>query len=268
MCAPKAPKPDPAIGEAAKSNAEIAKRQLTLGESQLEWEKARATRQDPLAEKIVQQQIDSGDKNTERADEQWQIYKDLFHPVEQQMVKDATEFDSPERQERMAAEAGADVSRGYTAARDQNTRAMEAMGINPNSGRFAGLTRETGLGLAKDSAGAMNQARRATEQQGIALRTGVAQFGRNMPSTGIAADTMALNAGNAATGTMAQGSAIRNANQAAASQWFGGAANSNTQAGGLLNNLYQNQIAGQSAAAQQSAGMMQGIGTLAMAGAM
>lgn len=268
MCTPKAPKPDPAIGEAAKSNVEIAKQQLALGKDQLAWERERATRQDPLLEKIVNQQITSGDENAARATEQWEIYRDLFHPVEKQMVKDATDFDSPERKERMAAEAGADVNRGYAATADQNLRTMGAMGINPNSGRFAGLSRETGIGLARDTAGAMNQARRATEQQGIALRTGVAQFGRNMPSTGIAADTMALNAGNAATGTMAQGSQIRNANQAAAAQWFGGAANSNSQAGGLLNNLYQNQIAGQQASAQASAGAMQGIGTLAMAGAM
>lgn len=262
MCAPKIPKPDPAIGEAAKANADIAKQQTALAKEQLAWEKDRATRQDPLVEKIVNQQIKSGDDNAERATEQWRIYQDLFHPVEQRMVKDANEFDSPERQERMAAEAGADVGRGYAATKDQNLRTMGAMGINPNSGRFAGLSQETNLGMAKDTAGAMNQARRATEQQGIALRTGVAQFGRNMPSTGIAADTMSLNAGNSAIGGMAQNSQIRNANQQAAAQWFGGSMASNNSAGGLLNNLYQNQIAGQQAAASASSGAMQGLGAL------
>lgn len=179
------------------------------------------------------------------------------------MVSDAMNFDSPERKERMAAEAGADVTRAFGAAQDQNMRALGAMGINPNSGRFAGLANETAISQAADTAGAMNRARRDTEMQGIALRTGAAQFGRNMPNTGIAADSAALNAGNSAVGNLANNSQIRNANQAAAMQWFGGAMTGNNSAGSLLNNQFGNQIAGQQAAASQSSGAMSGLGSLA-----
>lgn len=262
MCKSKAPRPDPAIGQAALSNAELAREQTAVAREQLAWEKQRADRQDPLVEKIVNQQIQSGQKNDARADEQWNIYQNLFKPVEQRMVSDAMNFDSPERQSRMAAEAAADVGRGYNAAADQNMRALGAMGINPNSARFAGLANENALTQAKETAGAMNQARRNTEMQGIALRTGAAQFGRNMPNTGIAADSMALNAGNSAVGNLGANNQIRNANNAAAAQWFGGAMQGNNSAGSLLNNLYGNQVNAYQTEAGILGGAMEGVGML------
>lgn len=268
MCAPDIPAPDPAIGEAAKSNADVATRQIQLAEDQLAWNKERAARQDPLIEKIVNQQIATGDINNARADEQWKMYKDMFQPVEAQTVSDAMNYDSPERKERMAAEAGADVTRSYAAAQDQNLRTMGAMGINPSSGRYAGLSNETNLAQAKDTAGAMNTARRNTEMTGIALRSGVAQFGRGMSQTGIAADSLALNAGNSAVGNMGAGSAINAQNQAAAQQWFGGAVNANNSAGQLGLGLYQGALQGAQMQGEANAGIGQLIGTLAMGGAM
>lgn len=262
MCSSKPPRPDPAIGQAALANSDIAKQQLEVAKQQLAWEKDRAAVQDPLVEKIVNQQIASGDQNAQRATEQWNLYKSLYQPVEAKNVQDAMNFDSPERQARMAAEAGADVTRSYGAAADQNTRALAAMGVNPNSGRFAGLANENAIAQARDTAGAMNKARRDTELQGIALRTGVAQLGRNLPSTGIAADSTALNAGNSAVGNLAANSQIRNANMAAAGQWFGGATNANNSAGSLLNNLYNSQIGAYQAQQSSLSGLMQGIGTL------
>ena len=268
MCAPDIPEPDPLIGEAAKDNADVAKQQIALGREQLSWTKERAAKQDPLIEKVVNQQIETTDTNSARADEQWKIYQDTFRPVEERMAKYAMEFDSDERKTRMAAEAGADVTRAYAASRDQNLRTMAAMGINPNSGRYAGLTSEMAGAQARDTAGAMNKARRDTELQGIALRTGAAQFGRNMPSTGIAADSLALNAGNAAVGNMSAGNQMYNANQAAAQQWFGGASNANTAAANIGLGLHQGQLQAAQMKAEASAGIGQLVGSLAMAGGM
>jgi hypothetical protein len=262
MCSSKPPKPDPAIGQAALANADIAKQQLDVAKQQLAWEKERATVQDPLVEKIVNQQITSGDENAKRAAEQWNLYKSLYQPVEAKTVQDAMNFDSLERQEQLAAQAGADVTRSYGQAADQNARALAAMGVNPNSGRFAGLANENALAQARDTAGAMNKARQDTVLQGIALRTGVAQTGRNLPQTGIAADSTALNAGNSAVGNLASNSQIRNANMAAAGQWFGGATNSNASAGSLLNNLYGNQVQAYQSQNQALSGLFQGLGTL------
>ncbi|SET69693.1 hypothetical protein SAMN05216412_11323 [Nitrosospira multiformis] len=174
FCAPDIPDPDPQVGAAMKANADISKEMAQVARDTLAWNKERAAKQDPLIEKVVQQQIGSADTNADRATEQWQHYLDLFQPVEKRMVEEANNFDSAERKERMAAEAAADTTRAHQAMQDQQARMMGRLGINPNSGRFAALNNEMGLAQAKDTAGTINKARRDTEMQGIALRTGAA----------------------------------------------------------------------------------------------
>ncbi|SEK64844.1 hypothetical protein [Nitrosovibrio tenuis] len=262
MCSPKPPKPDPLIGQAAKQNADIAQQQLDVAREQLAWEKDRAQTQDPLIQKIVGQQIASQDANAARAESQWETYRKLFAPVEERMVQDANTFDSRERQDRMAAEAAADVARGYRGMLESNQRAMERMGINPNSGKFQSITKDLNLGLARDSAGAMNKARRDIELQGMAMRQGAAQFGRSMPTTGIATDAAALSAGNSATDNLATKAGLHNAGTNTAQNWFGGATGANTAAGNLALGQYQGQLNAWQQAAQNSATGAAGLGNL------
>lgn len=262
MCSSKPPRPDPLIGQAAKQQADIGQQQLDVAKQQLEWEKDRARVQDPLIQRVVDQQIASGDANAARAESQWQIYRNLFAPIEERIVKDANDFDSTERKERMAAEAVGDVARGYQGALDSNQRTMARMGVNPNSGRFQASTHEFNLGLAKDTAGAMNKARRNTELQGMAMRQSAAQFGRNMPSTGIATDAAALSAGNAATDNLATKAGLHNAGMNAAQSWFGGAVGTNTAAGNMMLNQYQGQLGAWQQQQQNRAAALSGLGSL------
>jgi hypothetical protein len=178
------------------------------------------------------------------------------------MVQDANTFDSPERRERMAAEAAADVTRRYQGALEANQRAMERMGVNPSSGKYQSITNDINLGLARDSAGAMNKARRDTELQGMAMRQGAAQFGRSMPTTGIATDAAALNAGNSATGNLATQAGLHNASTNAAQNWFGGATGANSAAGNLALGQYQGQLNAWQQASQNSASSAAGLGNL------
>lgn len=262
MCSSKPPKPDPLIGQADMSNAELAREMAGIARDQLAWEKDRAATQDPLIEKIVDQQIGLGDANADRAESQWRIYRDLFAPLEARMVRDASEFDSPERKEKLAGEAAADVSRGYQGALESNQRSMGQLGINPDSGRFQALTQDINLGLAKDTAGAMNKARRDTELQGMAMREGAVKFGRNMPNTGLAADAASLNAANSATGNIATAGGLHNAGMNAAQNWFGGATNASSSAGNLGLGQYQGQLDAWRQANQNSALGAAGLGTL------
>jgi hypothetical protein len=145
---------------------------------------------------------------------------------------------------------------------------MERMGVNPNSGKFQAISSEAGLAQAKDTAGAMNNARNNAITQGMALRQGVAQFGRNMPSTGLSADSMALNAGNSAVGNITQGNQTANQNAATAQNWFNSGVNSNNSAAGILSNSYQNQLNAWNAQQNAASAIGSGIGSLAGLGAM
>jgi hypothetical protein len=262
LCSSDPPDPDPQIGAAALQNANIAQQQLDLGKSQLAYNQQQAAWQQPLIQKIAQQDIATSDTNTARANDQWNQYKTMFQPVENQMVSDAMNFDSPAQQEKLAGQAAADVTKSYQGGLDSNQRNMERMGINPNSGRFAAINNETSLAQAKDTAGAMNNARQGAITQGMALRAGVANFGRNMPNTGLAADSTALNAGNSAVGNIATGNATNNANTAAAQNWFGGATSASTAAGQLGLGQYQGQLNAWNSQNQNNMEGLSGIGSL------
>jgi hypothetical protein len=261
-CSSSPPPPDPLIGQSAAANAEIGQQQVDLAKQTLAWNQTRQAQQDPLIAKIAQQQIASADTNTARADDQWNTYKTLFQPVEAKMVEDANNFDSPERQALMASQAGADVTKSYQGALDSNQRNMERMGVNPNSGKFAAINNETNLAQAKDTAGAMNNARNGVITQGLALRAGAANFGRNMPNTGLAADSLALNGGNAAVGNMATGANMNNAGVGAVNNSFNSAANSYGSAGQIGLGLYGNQLNAWNQENQNNMAAMQGVGSL------
>ncbi len=108
----------------------------------------------------------------------------------------------------------------------------------------------------------MNKARRDTELQGMAMRQGTAQFGRSMPTTGIATDAAALNAGNSATGNLATQAGLHNAGTNAAQNWFGGATGANSAAGNLALEQYQGQLNAWQQASQNSASSAAGLGNL------
>lgn len=63
------------------------------------------------------------------------------------------------------ASAQADVAKGFEDAAAGTARNMSRMGVNPNSGRFAGVNAEQDLAKAAAVAGARTQARTTTEDE-------------------------------------------------------------------------------------------------------
>jgi hypothetical protein len=83
---------------------------------------------------------------------------------------------------------------------------MASMGVNPNSGRFAGQQRASELGLAAQRANAMTGTRQQATALGDAMLSNAVGIGRGLVGAGQGAYTMALNAGNSAGGnSMAAG---------------------------------------------------------------
>ena len=125
-----------------------------------------------------QEFMDQAREQNEFAREQQQRYRDTFVPVEDRLAEDAMNWDSPERQAEMAAQARADVLNSAQAQQQAQNRQMASMGIDPRSGRAAGIDSATALTTALSSAGAQNQARDLTRQQGVALRGQAAGVGQ------------------------------------------------------------------------------------------
>lgn len=230
-----APDPDPLIGEAARMNAEVAKEALAFYKDVYTNELLPLQReQQRLGRTLVERFLASQDKQEAFADQQNAYYESTFKPVEQQMVRDAMDYDSDANIQRRAGIAGANVEQQFSQAVQENNRNLSRYGLNPNSSAFArvneNLMREKALGVA----GAKTGAAFDTMDRGIALRAGAANFGRNMPNTAAAYYNLSGQSGGQAFGT--QSGMMNSANQNAAmmGQGFNTAISGNSSAGNLM----------------------------------
>lgn len=200
----------------------ISREQFDLTKQATQQQMGIAERQQNLAEQVSGKQMELSDEQLAIARQQrdWatqdrQRYEDVFLPIEDEFIKEATEYASPERQAQAAAEARADVQRSANVARQQTQRQMASMGVNPNSGRFQGIDRASELETALAAAGAQNNARTQVRDKGLALKADVANMGRGLPAQSAQATALGLGAGQAsgasagaAVGTLGAGAGI------------------------------------------------------------
>lgn len=153
-----------------------------------------------IAGRVANAQIGLMEQQTRISGEYHDRNKNTFWPLEDTLVNDSMEYDTPERREAKANQAMADVSTQYSAAQDAQRRNMMRMGVNPASGNFEAMENQNSLGLASAQAGAGNAARDNVELQGWARRMDAASLGRNLPSAQATAAGTAISAGNSAVG--------------------------------------------------------------------
>lgn len=264
MCKSKAPAPDPALGEAAKASAAVAKESLDFYKTIYERDILPAQQRDmELREGLVADFLDSSRQQRQFADEQNQYYRDTFQPVERRMVQEAMDYDSQENVQRRMGIAASAVNSQFSNAAEQNRRALAAYGINPNSGAFARANNQAAIAQGVASASAQSGAAFDAEDRGIALRSGVANFGRNMPNTAAQYFANSGAAGSNAANVSAQGMQGMGANAGVMGQGFNTAIQGNQAAGNLYLGQYNAQMQGYMADQQRIAGMYQGIGTFA-----
>lgn len=256
------PSPDPAIGQAALENAQLGRDWLAFSRDQFAIGNERQEDTDALTRRVIEQQLATQDKNNANADAQYQFYKDTFQPVERQMVDEAVNYDSAERKDAMAGQAAMEVGKQFAASRDANARAMARMGVNPNSGKFQVSANATAVQEALGKAAASTKARTDAENMGMMLRKDAAAFGRNMTGTAAQQYGLGLNAGNSALSGNAGANQQWANNNAIMNQGFQGAMSGNSSSASILNQQYQNQLAGWQAEQQSSSGLFGGIGSL------
>lgn len=257
-----APAPDPNIGVAAMANVELGKDWLTFAKEQFAEGNVRQEATDALNTKVINQQLDTQDQANTWGQEDRARTKGVFQPIEDQFVKTASEFDTPEKQAEAAAAAKADVLANSAAQKQANTRQMAAMGVSPLSGRFAGVTRAQDTNTALAAAGAENSARNMIRDKGLALKADAVNMGKNLPSSTAAAYGIGTNAGNSAVANNASGNQNFYQNGQVMNQGYSGNIGANNSAGSMLNTLYGNQLSAWSAQQQANATSSAGIGSM------
>lgn len=268
----KAPAPDPQIGEAAKMQAAIAGEWLDFSKEQFAIGNERQKDIDALTKRVTEQQLATQDQANAWAKEDRDRYKSVFQPMEDQYVKDAQNWDSAERQDKLASEAKADVMSSAAQQRGASQRSMAAMGVSPTSGRFAGVDRAGEMQTGLAAAGAQNTARNQVRSQGMAMRADALNIGKGLPSQAAGAAGLGLTAGSSALNGNLAANASWGQNNSIMGQGFSGAQAGYGQQANILNQQYQGQLsawsAQQQANASGTAGLWSGIGTAAGMGMM
>ena len=187
----------------AAASKEAAQIMGQLGREQLGF--ARAQYQDlaPIIRGIADQQAQAQSEQMRQARDYYNYLEQTYRPLEMGLVREAQQFDTEAAREQMARQAAADAARAFGTTQAASERAAASMGVNPNSGRFAGMGIQTNLGLAANRAAAMTGARERAEQLGYARRLDAAGLGRNLPGLSTAAYGGATGAGSAAAVTYA-----------------------------------------------------------------
>lgn len=221
----------------------IAADMQKLTAEQWDWVKAEYEKAAPdraaaseMARKVSQAQLDSMGLQDQVTKSYIEDRDNLFRPLEQKIVTEANEYDTPERREAKAGQAVADVGQQVSLAQAAQTRQQQRMGVNPNSGNALALGNTMSLGEAATKAGAANQARDAVELQGYARKMDAASLGRNIASAQATSAGVALNQGNSAVGNAQVPAQISNQGMAVMQGGANNALGGMGSAAGVYNN--------------------------------
>ncbi len=256
-----APSPDPQIGRAAMMQAQTGQDMLDFSMKAYEDSMKRQDVTDALGNEVTKQQLDTMKQQAGWAAEDRARTTGVFQPLQDKYIKDAEEWDSPERQAKLAAEARGDVMSNAALAKESTQRSQAAMGVSPTSGRFAGVERGADLATGLSAAGAENNARNMARSQGIALRESAINLGNGLAATASNSAALGVNAGTSAMGTNLSANAQAAGANQAVNAGFQGAMQGYSGQASSLNSLHSNQIQGWSAGQQAAGQKAQGIGS-------
>ena len=260
-----APMPDPNIKKAANAQAATGNAWLNFANDAYATAQGRQTGIDATAGAVSGAALGAQDTALTNAATDRARYENTFVPLQDQIINDAKNYDTPEAQAAAAAAAGADTQSAIAGQRAATERQQASMGVNPNSGRFQGTQRASDLNSALAVAGAKNDARETTRNTGQALRMNAAQLGANLPQQSLASTQVGLGAGSAATGALTQANQQFLTSTAIPMQGYSGQMQGYAGQAATLGNLYNAQLsaynAQNSANAANTAGLYSALGT-------
>ncbi|MFM0170607.1 hypothetical protein PQR33_14915 [Paraburkholderia sediminicola] len=265
MCcdAPSAPSSDPQIGAAAAQEAQTGADWLNFAKDQFADSQTRQDASDALTEQVTDAQLETMDNNNAWAKQQQDRQTSVFQPLQDEYVQQAKDYGSQANQDKQATQARADVMNSAATTNAASARSMASMGINPNSGRWAGTQRAQDLSTAVTAAGAQNTARQAVRDKALDLTANAINIGNGVAANTATAYGLGTSAGNSAAGNQLAADASQRANVAAVGQGYGGAMSGYAGQAGTLNSQYNSQIQAWGLGQQAGSASSAGIGNLA-----
>lgn len=256
-----------AQNRATDAASAAAAEQNELSREQFEWNKeiyerdiAPTERENrELQKRLADDFLDTSAQQKRFAQEQRDEYVNTYLPNERRVVQEAQDYDSAANVARRSGVAAANVNQQFSNAAAQRARLLTRFGLNPNSSAFARQAGADSRSQALASAGAQTGAAFDTVDKAIALRSGVANFGRNMPNTA-ASFFSGSNSSNANAGA-ASGAAVNSAmvGPAFMNRAYGDRINVTGASGALMSNALNRSATNWNAATQGLGGFTGGI---------
>lgn len=237
-----APAVDPAIGQAALKNAEIAGKAYDFYTAEYEKYRPQMEASKNLADKVTQQQLESSKVNTDIAAEYNSYMKDTFRPLEKNLVDSANAYNTTGRQEAEASKGVSDVHQAFDTQKATSARNNERMGINPNSGNASAIQGGLDTQEAIASANAANKGRLTAESTGRAMVADAANMGRGLASNQATSTQIASSQANLALSANAAGNNAQLQGLNIQGQGYQTAIQGNQSAANILNAQYRNQL--------------------------
>lgn len=258
----------PDLGPSAMASEEVARIQQETALEQLAWAKDQDERNQQVLREVLDTQLPIMRETHEQAQQDRQRYETQFQPLEDNLIQEFQNYETPERLQTERGRAIADVTSAFDAQRRNALQRLEGFGVDPSQTRNAALDIGVRTQQAAAQAGAATNATRNVENTGRALRAEAINIGRGMPSQvaasygqSIAAGNSGVGNANAVTGAGANALTSGNGAMGQALQGYGQSANIQSQGFGNQMQAYQAQQE-----ANQSA--ISGIGQIAGMAAM
>lgn len=247
----------------ATTNKEAAELSAQVAREQLAWAREQYASDREVTQQLLDVMLPSMRAEAEAGERERERYQSVFQPIEDELVREARDFASPERMELEAGKAQADVAQAFDAQRRGALAALESYGVDPSQTRSGALDRSARISQAAASAGAANAARTQTENIGRAMRGEAINIGRGYPGSIAQAYNTAQAAGGGAVNANLQTTASGANTMGTGMQWTGLQSGFLQNWGQNLNSQGQAWAAGQQARAQSMAGIGSAIGGIA-----
>lgn len=261
MCCSDPPAP-PDMGPMAEASTEAARIAQQTSMAQLDWAREQDTMNRELLNSILDIQLPAMREQYETASADRKRYEEIYRPLEEQFREEAWSYDTPERRAQERAKALADTTTQFDAARNNALQRLEGYGVDPSQTRNAALDINTRTQQAAAAVGAMSQADSRVENVGRALKSDVINMGRGALSNAAGFYGAAMQSGNSGMGNALQ-TTNTGAGAVQSALGFGNLAMQGYgQGANIMNQGYQNQMMGWNASQAQSAGTLQGLGSM------
>lgn len=222
-----APAPDPRLVEAQIRSMgiqdDVIQRVMQQSEEML-----------PLQKEQLQFGLDTARTAYDQSQEDrtWMLdRRGLLSSMQDTLSQDARNFNTEDKASELAGKAGADVAQAFASAKDQNSRNMSRMGVNPSDGKAAAMGNQLSIAQALGTAQAMTGARTQARQEGYALTDRATNALSGYPAMG-------MQATGAGAGFGASGINLSNQGLAGMNSGFGAAGTMAGQMGQNASNMF------------------------------